>query len=179
MCATSSGSVRPRRRRPTNGVPDRIVEDPVARCPFATPQRPDPTTCLGQVDQAEVEGEGPDHGLGRPQVQAAQVVVEPRPLGRVVVAAKRDRPTPDPLDETKQLGTGLLGDHLAEQRPEQTHLDRERVAGARGPDAARFGRDRRRRMVARARTGSRDAPSSTVPGPSRHRVATFPAGNLP
>ena len=69
-----------------------------------------------------------------PRSRPRELVVEPGALERVVVAAQRDRPPADPLDELEQLRTGLLRDDLAEQRAEQPDLDRERVAGAGRPD---------------------------------------------
>ena len=47
-----------------------------------------------------------------------------------------------------RLGAGLLGDDLAEQRPEQPDLDCEWVAGTGGPDPERLGGDRRRDAAA-------------------------------
>ena len=133
----------PQPAQPGDGVGDRVVEDAVARRPLAPAQGPDPTARLGQVDQPEVERERPDDRLGVAEIERPQVLVEPRPLGRIVVAAQGDRPAPDALDGGEQLGSGLLRDDLAEQRAEQPDLDRERVAGAGRADPERFGGDRR------------------------------------
>ena len=84
----------------------------------------------------------------RAEVEAAQLLVEALALDRIVVAAERDRPLPDPLHEREQLRAGLLGDDLAEQRPEQPDLDRERVARTGRPDPERLGGDRRRDAAA-------------------------------
>ena len=84
---------------------------------------------------------------------------------------------PDALDEREQLRPGLLGDDLAEQRPEQPDLDRERVARAGRPDPERLGGDRRR-DARRVRDASRGRSEGTVPGPSRHRIATFRAATF-
>ena len=86
-----------------DGVGHRVVEDAVARRALAPAQRPDPTARLGQVDQPEVERERPDDGLGVTEIERPQVLVEPRPLRRVVVAAEGDGPAPDPLDGGEQL----------------------------------------------------------------------------
>ncbi len=79
-----------------------------------------------------------------PRSSPPQLLVETLALDRIVGAAERDRPLPDALDEREQLGPGLLVDDLAEQRPEQADLDRERVAGAGRPDPERLGGDGRR-----------------------------------
>ena len=108
---------------------------------------------------------------------AAQLLVEPRALERIVVAAEGDRPLPDPLDEREQLRPGLLRDDLAEQRPEQPDLDRQRVARAGRPDPERLRGDRRpTRRRERAHAGHR---TRTVPRPSRDPVATFRAATFP
>ena len=106
-------------------------------------QRSHAAACLGQVDQPEIEGEGADDGLRGTQVEPAELLVEALALDRVVGAPERDRPLPDALDEREQLGSGLLVDDLAEQRPEQADLDRERVAGAGRADPERLGGDGR------------------------------------
>ena len=97
------------------------------------------------------------------EVEAAQLLVEARALDRIVVAAQRDRPSPDPLDEREQLGAGLLRDDLAEQRAEQPDLDRERVAGAGRPDPERLRGDRRRDARRPAGPVTRGPPHGTVP----------------
>ncbi len=132
---------------PPHGVADRVVEDAVTRRPLAPAQRPHAAMRLGQVDEPEVERERADHSLGRPEVETAQLVVQPCPLSWVVVLAQGDRALADPLDQGKQLRAGLFGDHLAEQRAQETDLDRKRIAGSGCPDPARFGRHRRRRRV--------------------------------
>ena len=113
-----------------------------------------------------------------PRSSAAQLLVEPGALDRVVVAAQGDRPPPDPLDEREQLRPGLLRDDLAEQRAEQPDLDRQRVARAGRPDPERLGGDRgrRRRNLARARGPAR---GSTVPRPSRDPRRNLSGRNLP
>ena len=127
-----------------DGVRHRIVEDPVARGTLAPAQRPDTTARLGEVDEPEIEGEGGDDGLGRFEVEPAELLVEPGTFLRVVVAPERDRPFPDALDRGEQLRSRLLGDHLAEEGTEQPDLGRERVARPGRPDAERLGGDRGR-----------------------------------
>ena len=166
--ARSSASVRPSRRSWRDRVGDRVVEDAVARGSLATAERTHPAVRLGQVDQREVEREGADDRLGGTEVQVAQVVVEPRPFVRVVVAAEGDGPPADPLDEGEQLGPGLLRDDLAEERTEQADLHGQRVAGAGRADAGRLGGDRRRRLPpghGRTRAGPFRAPAATGPQP--------------
>ena len=108
-----------------------------------------------------------------PRSSPPQLLVETLALDRIVGAPERDRPLPDALDEREQLGSGLLGDDLAEQRPEQPDLDRERVARAGRADPERLGGD-----------GRRDGAPSATPsrGPSeRDRSASEPPPdrNLP
>jgi hypothetical protein len=96
---------------------------------------------LGQIDESEVEPEGADDRLGGTQVEPSEVAVEARPLERIVIAAQRDRPSTDSLDESEELRAGLFRDHLAEQRTQESNLDSQRIAGPGGPDPARLGRD--------------------------------------
>ncbi len=155
-----------------DGVGDRVVQDAVTRRPLAPAQGPDATPCLGQVDEPEVERERPDDGLGIAEIERSQVIVEPRPLRRIVVAPEGDGPAPDPLDRGEQLGSGLLRDDLAEQCAEQPDLDRERVAGAGRADPERLGGDGAA-TAGCCMTRSRDRRARTVPRPSRLRIATF------
>ena len=134
----------PQAAQPGDRVGDRVREDPVSCSTLAATQRPDPAARLCQVDQPEIEREGADDGLRGAEVEAAELLVEALALDRIVRPAERDRPLPDPLDEREELGAGLLRDDLAEQRPEQPDLDRERVAGAGRPDPEGLGSDRRR-----------------------------------
>ena len=135
---------------------------------------------LDQVDELEVEREGLDDRLGRPEVEAGEVRVETAPLVGVVVLAQRDRPAADALDELEQLRPGLLGDDLAEQRAQQADLGRERVVRPGGPDPGRLGAARRADGVARLarrltrpnladRTGSQP-----FPRPQPFEGRTFP-----
>ena len=71
ISASSSASFRPRRRSPATASATESGEDPVACRALAPAQRPDPAARLGQVDQPEVEREGADDGLRRPEVEAA------------------------------------------------------------------------------------------------------------
>ena len=109
---------------------------------------------------------------------AAQLLVEPRALERVVVAAEGDRPLPDPLDEREQLRPGLLRDDLAEQRAEQPDLDRERVARTGRPDPERLGATaggrRRANALTRAHRGSDRSASESRHRPQPSAAATFP-----
>ena len=175
--ASSSSSLRPSRRSPAIASATESGEHAVPRRALAPPQRPHPAAGLGQVDQPEIEGEGADDGLRGTQVEPAELLVETLALDRVVGAPERDRPLPDSLDEREQLGSGLLVDDLAEQRPEQADLDRERVAGAGRPDPERLGGDGRR-DGGRPRRLHAGHPSGTVPGPIRHRTATIPAATF-
>ena len=155
-------------------IGDRIVEHAIPRRPLAPAQRPHPAARLGQVDQPEIEREGADDGLRGAEVERPQLLVEPGPLERVVVAAEGDRPPPDPLDEREQLRPGLLRDDLAEQGAEQPDLHRQRVAGARRPDPERLRGDRGRTP----RNGSGGPRGSPVPRPSRHPTRNLPDRNL-
>ena len=109
-----------------------------------------------------------------PRSSAAELVVETRALDRVVGAAERDRPPPDALDEREQLGSGLLGDDLAEQRPEQPDLD-ARAGRGRRPSRSRAARRRRPAETARRprrvhaghpedRSGPEPPPDRNLPG---------------
>ena len=178
ISASSSASVRPSRRSPAIASATESGEDPVACRALAPAQRPDPAARLGQVDQPEIEREGADDGLRRAQVEAAELLVEALALDRIVVAAERDRPLPDPLDEREQLGAGLLGDDLAEQRPEQPDLDGERVARAGRPDPERLGGDRRRDAAAAVTRRHAAHAHGTVQVLIRHRTATFSAATF-
>ena len=175
--ASSSASVRPSRRNPATASASESAEDAVARRALAPPQRPHPAARLGQVDEPEIERERLDDGLRAAEVERPQLVVETRPFGRVVVAPEGDRPASDALDGLEQLGPGLLGDDLAEQRAEQPDLAGERVARPGGPDPERLRGDRSG-DARRAPTPHDGASEGTVPGPSRHRVATFPAATF-
>ena len=134
----------PEAAQPGDRVGDRVREHPVPRRALALSQSPHPAAGLGQVDQPEIEGEGADDGLRGAQAEPAELLVETLALDRIVGAPKRDRPLPDALDEREQLGSGLLVDDLAEQRPEQADLDRQRVASAGRPDPEWLGGDGRR-----------------------------------
>ena len=167
----------PEAAQPGDRVGHRIREHPVPRRALALSQRPHPAAGLGQVDQPEIQGEGADDGLRGTQVEPAELLVETLALDRIVGAPERDRPLPDALDEREQLGSGLLVDDLAEQRPEQADLDRERVAGTGRADPERLGGDGRRDGGASA-TPSRGPSEGTVPGPIRHRIATVLAATF-
>ena len=76
-------------------------------------------------------------------------------------AADRDESRAEALDEREQLGPGLLGDDLAEQRTEEADLPGERVAGAADARAGGLGGDggeTRRSPTAAPRRGSRGGP---------------------
>jgi hypothetical protein len=108
--------------QPDDSLGHGVVEHAVTGGPLAAPQRPDPATGLGQVDQLEVQREGFDDRLGGPEVEVGEVLVEAAPLLGIVVLAQRDRASADALDELEQLRAGLLGDHLAEQRAQEPDL---------------------------------------------------------
>ena len=175
--------------QPGHRIRHRILEDAVARRALAPAQGADPAARLGQVDQPEIERERPDDRLGGAEVEGAQLVVESGALERVVVAAQRDRPAPDPLDRGEQLGARLLRDDLAEQGAQQPDLGRQRVAGPGRPDPERFGRDRGRGPSAARPRHALMRPAHAAPGapapadrsarPSHHRTATFPAATFP
>ena len=175
-----SGSVRPARRERADGLGHRIVEDAVARRPLAAPERPDPAPRLDEVDELEVEREGPDDRLGRPEIEAAQVLVETAPLVGVVVLPQRDRPPADPLDELEQLRAGLFGDDLAEQRAHQADLGGERVRARRTcrsrparPARPPTGRAARATGLTTANLADRTG-SQPFPGRNLSRGSTFP-----
>ncbi len=102
-------------------------------------QRAHPLPFLGEVHELEVQGEGANDGLGPVEVQGGELVGELLALERIIRTAERDHPLAHPLDELEQLGAGLLGDDLAQQRPEQADLGSERVAGAGRTDARWLG----------------------------------------
>ena len=127
-------------------------------------QDADPLPLLGQVDQLEVQRERLRNGRRLVEVERADLVGQPCPLGvgrgddGRVAPTKGDRAPPDSLHELEQLGTGLLGDDLAQQRPEQADLARQRVAGTAEARARRLRRDggeprARRRSRGPARPG--------------------------
>ena len=92
-----------------HGLGHRVVEDAVAGRALATAEGADPAARLGQVDELEVEREALDDGLGRPEVEAREVLVEAASLLGIVVLAQGDRASPDALDELEQVRAGLLG----------------------------------------------------------------------
>ncbi len=163
----------PEPAQPGDRVGDRIRQDPVACRSLAATERPHPAAGLGQVDQPEIERERTDDRLRGAKVEASELLVETLALDRIVVAAQGDRPLPDPLHEREQLGAGLFVDDLAEQRPEEAHLDRERVASTGRPDPERFGRHGRRGgrrsscLHETHRKGPFRVPSATGPQPCR------------
>ncbi len=161
-------SSAPPRRSDDHGLGHGIVEDAVAGRALASAQRPDAAAGLDQVDQLEVQREGLDDRLGGPEVEVREVRVEAAPLLGVVVLAQRDRPPADALHELEQVRPGLLGDHLAEEGPQQADLGGERVVRPRGPDPGRFGAHRARRRAPLA-----IAHAAQPCGPQR--FATFPA----
>ena len=112
------------------------------------------------------------------EVEPAELLVEPGALLGVVVAAERDGALPDALDRREQLGAGLFGDHLAEQRAEQPDLGRERVARTGRPDPERLGGDRRRDARCLGCRHPRPAPgpfrAQAATGPQPSATATFP-----
>ena len=103
--------------QPGDRVRHRVLQHAVARRTLAPAQGADAAARFGQVDEPEVEREGADHGLRRAQVERPQLLVEPRPFQRVIVAAKGDRASPDPLDQGEEFRSCLFGDDLAEQCP--------------------------------------------------------------
>jgi hypothetical protein len=84
--------------------------------------------------------------------QAPAFEVRFRPNLRVA-AAEDDGPAADPLHEGEQLRSGLLGDDLAEERPQQANLAAERAAGATDPRPMRLRTDGREPGVGRCATG--------------------------
>jgi hypothetical protein len=113
----------------------RILEQPVARRAFATPQRPHAPASLREIDQLEVEGEGRDHPLHGAEVEAVQLRLDPGPKGRIVSPAERDGRPAESLDELEGPFAGLLLDDLAQQCTEQPHLDGQGIARAGRADA--------------------------------------------
>ena len=97
---------------------------------------------LGEVHETEVEAEGTDHDLGTGRFECCELGHETGSERRVVAAPEADRRPANPFDEIEQVPTGLLGDHLAEKRTQETDLQGERIAGAAGPDAGRLGPNR-------------------------------------
>ena len=162
---------------PGDRVGDRTIEDPVARRALAAAQRADAAARLGEVDQAEVERERGDDGLGRTEIERSELLVEPGPFDRIVVASEGDGPVSDPLDGREQLRTGLLRDDLAEQGAEQADLGRQRVARAAEPipsgSAATAGE------VSAAFRGLTQATLRSVPAPIVHPAATFETATFP
>ncbi len=151
-----------------HGLGHGFVEDPVARGALATPEGPDAAARLDQVDELEVQREGLDDPFGGPEVEIGQIRVEPAPLLGIVVLAQGDRSPAHTLHELEQVRAGLLGDHLAEERSEQTDLRGERVVRPGGPDPGRFSAHR-----ARGHAPLACAHAAQPCGPQR--FATFPA----
>ena len=145
---------------------DRVVEDAVARRPLATTQRPDAAARLDEVDELEVERERRDDRLGRPEVEAGEVLVEPPPLLGVVVLAQGDRPPPDALDELEQLRT----------RPARRRSGRAASPSA-GP-RRRAGRAPRRCRSRRVRRGPRSTRCGAARRSRRPTLRTVPVRNL-
>jgi hypothetical protein len=110
--------------------------------PVATPGRAYELALLGEVDEPEEQTEGTDDDLRAVGGQASQLRHERRTERRLVAAAKADRRPADAFDEVQQVATGLLGDHLAQERAQEPDLGRERVADVAGPDRRRLATDR-------------------------------------
>ena len=136
---------------------------------------------LREIDQLEVQPEGPNDALERRRVDRQDVEGDPR-VG--TAPAGGDGPEPGGLDELEHLPPGLLDDDLAEQRAEQPDLAGEHVARARRPDAPGLGA---RRIPSRALRGGmvrielrgRTVPtavsrSRSSPGPRRRRRRSTP-----
>ncbi len=136
--------VRP--REPLHRLADGLVDRPALRAARPRAQHPDALALLGEVDELEVERERP--GDGRRALDVERRDLRPESLALDVrlehdlrvAPPERDCPPPDALDRREQLRAGLLGDDLAEQRPEEPHLVGERVAGATHPGTRRLGR---------------------------------------
>ena len=130
------------------------------RAPRARPQHADALALLREVDELEVEGERAGDGrraARRPATRSPPRVARARCRGSRtdlrVAAPQRDRPPPDALDRGEQLGSGLLRDDLPQQRAEEPHLVRQRVARATQPGPRRLGRGGRKPGPPRAGRG--------------------------
>jgi hypothetical protein len=133
------------RRQALDGLAQRLVDRPALRPPRPRPQHADPLALLGEVHELEVEGERAGDGRRaghverrdlRPEALALDVRLEDD-VG--IAAPEGDRAPPDALDQREQLGAGLLGDHLPQERAEEPDLVREGVAGVTESGALRLG----------------------------------------
>ena len=131
--ATSSRSSRPARpSSPAASLTSATAASNDSRtCPpglAALAQGPDPVLLLGQVDQLEVDGEGPGQQLGPVQVEAGDQLDHPGP-GLAPAAVGRpqgDGRPPQPLHVLQQPRPPGLLQHPPEQPPEQPHVPPQR-----------------------------------------------------
>ena len=108
---------------------------------------------LREVDELEVERERIRQALPALGIEMIQPFCQPPGRGLVGALPERHEVPPRLLDEGQQLGPALLRDDLAEKRPKEPHLPRERVARSGAPDASRLAADCR--VGARARRPGR------------------------
>ncbi len=129
-----------------HGPGDRLPRVVVPTRPLPPARGSDAIALLGEIDEPEVEAEGPDDDLGPFDVKPRERRGKRSPLPGIVLAAEPDRGLPDLLDEVEEVAPGLLGDDLAEERAEQVDLERELIARPGGPDRRRLGTNRNVRI---------------------------------
>ncbi len=122
------------RHGPDRGVHRAVRRGAGAGASLGPACRADPRPLLRRVRELEVEREGPGEALDPPEVQPVEELVERGlPVGGRP-APFRDRRAAHRLHEVEQLGSGLLRDRLAEERPEEPDLAPERVAAGAGAE---------------------------------------------
>ena len=179
------GFARPGPAQPGDSRTERVVRRGLARrCPVGSPGCPVQLALLGEVHEAEIQAERPRDDFRAPCVQRRELLDEAGAQPWVVATPQADRRPPHALDEVQEVGALLLGDDLAEERAEEAHLGRKRVAGATGPEGDRLGADglvrpgtgrRRRHATAPAAAGAPGAGCiEERPRPFRTRPVPVP-----
>ncbi len=160
------------------GTGTRAARPAVRRAPatFAirSPRGPNQLALLGEVDEAEIEAEGADDDFGAARIERLELRDEPRSEPGVVASSEADRRPPDSLDEVEEVAPGLLGDHLAEQRSEESDLGRERVADAARADRGGLGANGLVRWAAGRTHGTSPFRSPPEPSPQSFGQGTAP-----
>ena len=175
------GLARAGSSEPVDGRGERRIGRGLAPPPVAlgSPSGANERPLLGQIDEPEVQAECPDHDLGLPGIERRQLRDEAGSERRLAAAPESDRRPPNAFDEVEQISTGLLRDHLAEERTEKPDLEGQRIAGTSRPDAGRLGADGvvrtgawRRGSAVHAALGS--APGHVSPAPFHSRAVHRP-----
>jgi hypothetical protein len=119
--------------------PERFPDGPTLRCApscsGASRPHADALAALRQVDELEVQAEGPDDRLERGPVERPDIELD---TSLSAAAARADGPLPRPLDDLVRPGTRLLDDDLPQEGTQQTDLALEHAARPRRSDRPRL-----------------------------------------